>query len=548
MATLRKYPVGIQSFESIRMDGYVYVDKTPLIYKMITEGKPYFMSRPRRFGKSLLCSTLEAVFQGRRELFEAFTTEDGIEQPQLFIATTNWKWQPHPVIRFDFSKNKIYTTEILELQIDNTLSQYEQEYGIMPTTTDSSTRFQRIVTEAHRQTGRRVVVIVDEYDNFMLHSIGDSKLEEGVRMRFSNLFGPLKALDDHLQFVFITGISKFSQMGIFSTLNNLNNISLMPKYDALCGITEEELSSQLKPDIEMLSQSRHESYEETFAELKRRYDGYHFSEQLTDIYNPFSLFNAFNQRKIADYWFDSATPSAVIEMLSKMPPITLTDIDRVSCPVERFDVPFNSYDDPIPVLFQSGYVTIKDYRRDRNSYTLGLPNDEVRCGFANCLYQYVVAARGFDRNRNAMQQAYYDFFDYDDLPAFIEAIKTFFAGIPYHLAERVQNDGETEKAERHYHAILYTLLVAFGADIVAEEPTAKGRSDIVLKMPKRIYVMELKVDDTAENALAQIDLRGYADKYANDGRPVTKVGISFSSAERNITEWMEKPVNRNDSL
>ena len=541
MATLRKYPVGIQSFETIRMDGYVYVDKTPLIYKMITEGKPYFMSRPRRFGKSLLCSTLEAVFQGRRELFEAFTTEEGIEQPQLFIATTNWKWNRYPVIHFDFSKNKIYTTEILDLQIDNTLSQYEQEYGITPTTTDSSTRFQRIVTEAHRQTGRRVVVIVDEYDNFMLHSIGDRKLEEGVRIRFSNLFGPLKALDDHLQFVFITGISKFSQMGIFSTLNNLKNISMLPNYEALCGITEEELTTQLQPDIELLAQNRGESKEKTFAELKRMYDGYHFCHKRTDIYNPFSLFNAFDSGEIKDYWFDSATPGAVIDMLAKMPPITLADIDGVNCPSDRFDVPFNSYDDPLPVLFQSGYLTIKDYRSDRDSYTLGMPNAEVRRGFANCLYQYVVAAKGVDRNRNAMQQAYYDFFDYDNLPAFIEAIKTFFAGIPYHLAERAQNDGGTEKAERHYHAILYTLLVAFGADIVVEEPTAKGRSDIVLKMPKGIYVVELKVDDTAENALAQIDHRGYADKYAHDGRPVTKVGIAFSSHERNITDWIEKP-------
>ena len=219
----------------------------------------------------------------------------------------------------------------------------------------------------------------------------------------------------------------------------------------------------------------------------------------------------------------------------------LTDIDGVNCPVERFDVPFNSYDDPMPVLFQSGYLTIKDYRSDRNSYTLGLPNSEVRRGFANCLYQYVVHPKGLDNNRNALQEAYYAFFDYDDLPAFIESIKTFFAGIPYHLAEKADDEQSMEKAERHYHAIFYTLLVAFGTDVRAEEPTAKGRSDIVLKMPKGIYIMELKVDDTAENALAQINRRGYADKYVGDGRPITKVGISFSSTERNITEWVSNP-------
>ena len=535
MASKRKYPVGIQSFESIRMDGYVYVDKTPLIYKMITEGKPYFMSRPRRFGKSLLCSTLEAVFQGRRELFEAFTTEDGIEQPQLFIAKTDWKWHTYPVIRFDFSQGKTYTFEALDEIVDSTLSDYERIYGIQPSNKGSNIRFKNLVLEAHRQTGRRAVVLVDEYDAFMLHSIGDKELEEGVRMRFSNLFSPLKSLDDHLQFVFITGISKFSQMGIFSTLNNLSNISMMPYYETLCGISEEELTTQLRPDIELLAEIRGETFEETYTELKRRYDGYHFCRKKTDIYNPFSLFNAFYSGEIKDYWFDSATPSAVIEMLSKMPPITLTDIESVNCPADRFDVPFNSYEDPLPVLFQSGYLTIKDYRSDRNSYTLGLPNAEVRQGFANSLYQHVVSAKGIDKNRNALQQAYYDFFDYDDLPAFIEAIKAFFAGIPYQLASKVEDAQDTGKAEYHYHVILYTLLVAFGADILIEEPTAKGRADLVLKMPKGIYVMELKVDDTAENALAQINQRGYADKYVNDGRPITKVGMSFSSTERNIT-------------
>ena len=528
MSSFRKYPVGIQSFESIRKDGYVYIDKTPLIYKMITEGKPYFLSRPRRFGKSLLCSTLEALFQGRRELFEAFTTEDGIEQPQLFIATTNWKWEKYPVIRFDFSKNKIYTTEILELQIDNTLSQYEQEYDIKAKSTDSSTRFQHIITEAHRQTGQRVVVLVDEYDNFMLHSIGDSQLEDGVRTIFSNLFGSLKSLDDHLQFVFITGISKFSQMGIFSTLNNLKNISMLAKYEAICGITEEELTTQLKPDIEQLAQNRGKTFDETFEELKKMYDGYHFSRRMTDIYNPFSLINAFDSGEIEDYWFESATPSAVIEMLSKMPPIQLTDIDGVTCSEEDFDVPFDSYEFPIPVLFQSGYITIKEFDSEYHEYVLGLPNSEVRRGLANCLYKYTMPARGIDTNKNALLRAYNQFRRSGDLTAFIEAVKTFFSGIPYQLAN---------KGEHHYHVVLYTLLTAFGADITAEESTAKGRTDLVLKLPGRIYVIELKYDDSADAALAQIQQRGYADKYRSDGRPVTKVGISFSSAERNITEW-----------
>ncbi len=532
MAPLRKYPVGIQSFESIRAGGYIYVDKTPLIYKMITMGKPYFLSRPRRFGKSLLCSTLEAVFQGRRELFEAFTTEEGIEQPQLFIATTNWKWHPHPVIRFDFSQERIYTLSTLIELIDFTLDKYEREYGITPSKDKGyNLRFISLVEAAHRQTGRRVVVLVDEYDGFMLHSIGDPELEAGVRRQFSSLFSPLKALDDHLQFVFITGISKFSQMGIFSTLNNLSNISMISGYDALCGITEEELTTQLRPDIEYLAEKRGETYEETFIELKRMYDGYHFSRNMTDIFNPFSLFNAFSLGEISDYWFDSATPSSVIDMLAQMPPIHLADIDGVSCPSDAFDIPFNSYSNPLPVLYQSGYLTIKDYDKEYDEYVLGLPNLEVRKGFASRLYQHVVAVQGIDTNKNALFRAFNQFRRTDDLPAFIEAIKAFFAGIPYHL---------NEKGEHHYHVILYTLLTAFGADILAEEPTAKGRADIILKVQKGIYVIELKYDGTAEEALAQIDQRGYAEKYRLDGRPITKVGIAFSSKERNITEWKSK--------
>lgn len=242
---LRKYPVGIQSFETIRRDGYIYIDKTPLIYKMISEGKPYFLSRPRRFGKSLLCSTLAAVFEGRRELFEAFTTEDGIEQPQLFIANTNWRWEKHPVLRFDFSAGDLRTIDQLDRLIDSTLRRHETQYGIAPSVTDTNLRLQELLRITHEQTGRRAVVIVDEYDNFILHSIGDKEKTDLARQRFQNLFGPLKEMDDHLQFVFVTGISKFSQMGIFSKLNQLNNISMTDEYDSICGISEEELTTQL---------------------------------------------------------------------------------------------------------------------------------------------------------------------------------------------------------------------------------------------------------------------------------------------------------------
>ena len=530
MTVKRKYPVGIQSFESIRNDGYVYVDKTALIYKMITEGRPYFLSRPRRFGKSLLISTLAAVFEGRRELFEAFTTEDGIEQPQLFIATTDWRWEKYPVLRFDFSAGDLSTIEQLDTLIDYTLDSYEKQYGIVPEVKDANIRMITLMRSLHEQTGRRVVVLVDEYDNFILHSLGDAEKVKQARQRFQNLFGPLKAMDDHLQFAFITGISRFSQMGIFSKLNNLYNISMLIDYEQICGISHEELTTQMRLDIELLGAANGLSYNEQLSELKQMYDGYHFSQRQTDMYNPFSLVNALSSKQVGSYWFDRGTSSALFEMLTRMPQLDMASLEGRECSASAFDLPFESFGEPLPILYQSGYLTIKDYDREFDLYKLGFPNKEVRRGFAECLYRHVAAVGASDENRGNLFLAYKDFSRNADLPAFIEAIKTFFADVPYHLEKDNRN-------EHYYHALLYTLLVAFGADVRAEDASAKGRCDITLLMPKGIYVMELKYNDTAANALSQINSKGYADKYTLDPRPVTKVGIAFSSQERNITEW-----------
>ena len=535
MATKRKYPVGVQSFESIRKDGYVYVDKTPLIYKMITEGCPYFLSRPRRFGKSLLISTLAAVFEGRRELFEAFTTEQGIEQPQLFIATTDWKWEQYPVLRFDFSAGDLSTIEQLDTLIDFTLSTYEQQYGITPPAKDANVRMVNLMRTLHKQTGKRVVVLCDEYDNFILHAMGDNEKVAQARQRFQNVFGPLKAEDDHLQFAFITGISKFSQMGIFSKLNNLQNISMRDDYASICGISEQELTTQLRPDIELMAQRNGTGYDEMLTRLKSHYDGYHFSEDMEDMYNPFSLFNALDAGSVNDYWFDRGTSSALIDMLAQMPPVEVAELESIRLPSTAFDLPFDSFDDPLPVLYQSGYLTIKDCKKYGFDiiFTLGFPNAEVRKGFAECLFRHVAGKKVDSRKSSALQLAYYDFRETDDLPAFIEAIKTFFASIPYQWEKDNRN-------EHYYHALLYTLLTSFGADVRAEEPTAKGQTDLTLLMPRGIYVMEIKYDHTAQEALDQITRKGYAEKYRLDGSPVTKVGISFSSEERNITDWKQE--------
>ena len=530
MARRRKYPVGIQDFGKIRREGYVYVDKTPLIYKMVTEGMPYFLSRPRRFGKSLLVSTLAALSEGRRELFEAFTTEDGVEQPQLFIAQTPWRWECHPVLRFDFSMGNLTSIEKLDVLIDAMLERYEEKYGLSADdiNTNTSLRMVNLIRAAHTQTGRQVVVLCDEYDSMMLHSIGNPSLQAAVRERFQDLFSPLKSEDEHLRFVFITGISKFSQMGVFSQLNQLKNISMQSAYESLCGISEQELTTVLRPDIEQMAEARGETYGETLSRLKANYDGYHFGEQLTDMYNPFSLFNAFDSGELRDYWFASATTRALIDMLAQMPWIEMAEVEHVECGPDDFDTEFDSYQNPLPVLYQSGYLTIKDYDRESELYKLGFPNREVRRGFATSLYRYVANAQPGDRNRSALLKAYHAFRESSNLSDFIHALQTFFAGVPYML---------DDKNEHHFHAMLYTLFVSFGADVVAEELSAKGRADLTLRMPKGIYVLELKYDATADEALRQIAERGYARKYALDGRPVTCVGLSFSSAERNITDW-----------
>ena len=303
------------------------------------------------------------------------------------------------------------------------------------------------------------------------------------------------------------------------------------EYDGICGISEEELTTQLRPDIEQVAEKAGKECNDMLAELKQMYDGYHFSEALTDIYNPFSIINALNSHKLRDYWFSSRTSRALIDMLAQMPAIDMACMEGVRMPSTAFDLPLESFDDPLPVLYQSGYMTIKDYQPDRRMFTLGFPNGEVRTGFADCLYQHVTQSKPSDYNRSVFLDAYYDFRDDDDLSSFMEAIKAFLASVPYHL-----DNGN----EHHYHALLYTLLTAFGADVVAEEPTAKGRADLVLRMPTTIYIMEIKYDGSATEALEQIKKKGYADKYRLDGRPVVKVGVNFSGQERNITEWISQ--------
>jgi hypothetical protein len=510
----RKYPIGIQDFEVIRKDGYVYIDKTKLMFQMVSTRKYYFLNRPRRFGKSLLVNTLKAYFEGKRELFRG-----------LAIERLETKWEQHPVLHFDFSTGKFETREMLQQAIDYKLSDLEKPYGIPQDGLNASIRMTRLIKTAYEQTGHQVVILVDEYDSAMLQHIEDQEQQDGVRMEMRNLFSPIKEADPWLCFVLLTGITKFSQMSIFSELNNLENISMVPQYDTICGISEEELVTKLCPDVEKLADSYEIDYNDMLQELKDMYDGYHFSEKKTDMYNPYSLLNAFKSQKIASYWFGTATPTFLTKILHKYE-ITLDYLSDIRCTASGFDQPIEHVSDPVPVLYQSGYLTIKDYQRFGEVYQLGFPNREVRVGFADSLYRFY--AQNDVRSKEELYLSYLDFYRNNNLASFMEAVKTFFAGTTYQL---------NNNNERHYQALFYTLLVAFGADVAPEVASAKGRADIVLKMPTTIYIFELKLDKTATEALAQINERSYAAPYVNDGRHLVKVGVNFSSVERTIQEW-----------
>ena len=516
MTEQRKYPVGIQNFEEIRKGGYLYIDKTALLHELV-QLKYYFINRPRRFGKSLLLSTLAAYFEGRRDLFEG-----------LAIDSLESEWVEYPVLRFDFSTGKYETAEILARDINAKLLEYERQYGLFQSAEPINVRMRMLIRRVFERTGRQVVLLIDEYDSAMLYTADRPELQHTVRVMMRNLFAPIKEADPMLRFVLLTGITKFSQMSVFSELNNLMNISMLPKYDALCGITEEELTTQMRPDIEQLAQMRGESPEEAHAALKRMYDGYHFSYRLNDVYNPFSLLKALSTGELESYWFASATPSSLINILRSQR-VELPDLDGIRLSAEDFDVPVDGHiTNPVPIIYQSGYLTIKEAKMGAASmrYTLGFPNLEVRTGFSKAFIAHVTP-KGI-KERSAVANAYESFYEDDDLAAFIDELQAFFAAYPYDIAN--QN-------ERHYQSVLYTLLVAFGADVRAEQTTNRGRIDIVLKMPRTIYVIELKYDGTADEALDQIRERGYADGFRTDGRPVRLVGMSFSSKERNITDW-----------
>lgn len=514
LETFRRYPIGIQDFEQLRNNNCVYVDKTALVYQLANTFNVYFLSRPRRFGKSLLVSTLEAYFLGKKDLFQ------GLAMEQL-----EKDWTVYPVLHMDFSGSKYANADALRSSIDVQLYLWEKVYGSVEKENTFSLRLEGIIRRAYEQTGQQVVLLVDEYDSPMLDSNSNPELQREIRGIMRDFFSPLKKNGKYLRFLFLTGISKFSQMSIFSELNNLQNISMSDEYGSICGITEQELLTQMKVDIERMAQGNNETYEEACAHLKRQYDGYHFSKSCVDVYNPFSLINAFAQRSYENYWFSTGTPTFLIELLQRLD-FDVRLLDKMDAKPEDFDKATDCITDPIPVLYQSGYLTIKSYDPFFRSYTLGYPNEEVRIGFIESLipsYLYQPT-----RESNFYVVSFVRDLMKGDIESCMERTKSFFASIPYDLENN---------QEKHYQTIFYLLFRLMGQYVDVEVKSAIGRADVVVKMTDAIYVLEFKVDGSTEEALAQINSKQYAISYAADHRRVVKVGANFDSATRTIGEW-----------
>ncbi len=520
MEGFRRYPAGVQDFEEIRKSGFVYVDKTRYIYDLAhTQGNAIFLSRPRRFGKSLLCSTLKYYFQGRHDLFEG-----------LAIDQLETEWTQHPVLHFSMSSAKSDDPAMVLDNVSSMLRRYEDLYECDHVTQALSARLTNIICRAHEVTGQKVVIIIDEYDSPVLNVIGDKGKMDAVRGIFNSLYPPLKDEAEHLRFVFITGITKFSQMSIFSTINHLTNISMVERWEGVCGITAQELEENFVPDIIALGRQYGFTYDEMLAELRHLYDGYHFSSGMTDIYNPYSLVKAFASEAVGEYWFESGTPSSLIQTLRNYP-FTLENIEGIEAYARLFDQPFDNFTTAIPILYQSGYLTIKECEPGLNKlYTLGIPNSEVHNGLYNVLLEQYVAPDPYRNQslllavRRAMRR--------DDIDAAMAAVQNYLAALPY--------DANTSRRnEIDYERDLRIIFECIGIEVDTEVKNATGRCDVVMKTPQRIYVLELKIDDhaTVDDALAQIDEKNYLIPYWNDSRPVVKVGAVLDRATRTIREW-----------
>lgn len=513
----RKLPIGIQSFEYLRTNGYLYVDKTDLVWQLANMGKPYFLSRPRRFGKSLLLSTFKAYFEGKKELFTGLTIEK-LEKD----------WTAHPVLHLDLNAEKYTSADRLHKQMDSQLMRWEALYGTEKAEWTYSIRFMNVIEAAYKQTGKLVVVLIDEYDKPMLESMHDKELQEEFRGILVAFYSVLKTADPFLRLVFITGVTKFAQMSIFSTLNQLKDISLDRRYETLCGLTQQEIEDTFSPELDSLATDSGKSRSEIIEQMTTMYDGYRFSKrQQEGIFNPFSVLNLFDQHDFSNYWFATGTPGFLVGMLQR----TNFDVRRLIDGMEVSDASLTTYqasdNDPVPMLYQSGYLTIKGYNPDFYLFKLGFPNNEVKYGLLNFMAPLYTAVPEADLPFYIGRFAT-DLYN-GDLDDFMERLRAFFASMPYDLSD---------DTERHYQAVFYIVLTLLGQFTQTEVRSSHGRADAVVRAGEYIYVFEFKLNGSAKEALNQIDDKGYLIPYTVENQKLIKVGVSFDKDTRNIGEWL----------
>ena len=518
-----RYPVDTDQFQKIREQGKLYVDKTDMMYDLANEYNYVFLARPRRFGKSLLCNTFKAYFKGQKELFEG-----------LKVMELEKEWKTHPVLHFIMSGLKNCTIPDAKSNLEGFLRRYEETYGRDPLSVTPNARFRDLIHNAANQTGEKVVVILDEYDAPIMRLMYEKENLDQMRSLLREFYQVLKDEGEYLRFVFITGVTKFSQLSIFSELNNLKQISMMDEYSGICGITQEELDTTLRPCIEEYAENLEITTEEAYALLKKNYDGYHFSENSKGIYAPFSLLNALNDNKARHYWFESGTSSSLLEHLRHFPITRALDYDGITVSENEFSIPCEDAETPMPLLYQSGYLTIASYDRLLQRYELKIPNNEVRKGLIDCLMPIVLKRPVADNNSvvAAIAKAVFD----GNLSDALTALRSYIAKIPYDIITKEEWE-DKEKRESFYKLLIYMVFSLLNATVDTEVKSILGRADVVIKTDTDIFVLELKVDDTVENALSQIDSKGYAIPYEAEGRTVTKCGVCISSEQRNITHW-----------
>ena len=515
--TLKNLPIGIQDFESLINDGYLYVDKTALMHRLVSTGRYYFLSRPRRFGKSLLISTLKAYFLGKKDLFEGLAVEQ-LEQ----------KWTVHPVLHLDLNTDNYDSKAALDNRIALSLGNWEKLYGRNELEKSFGARFEGVIQRAYEKTGERVVILVDEYDKPLLQAIGDDKLQDTFRTTLKSFYGALKSKDDCIKFAMLTGVTKFGKVSVFSDLNNLKDISLDNRYYNLCGIDEGELHGVFEPYVQRLADSQNITLDKAYSELKRNYDGYHFSKNMVGMYNPFSLLNAFDSLEIGNYWFETGTPSYLVELMQDQD-MKLWNITKK---LVSSDV-LNSVDiattEPISVIFQSGYLTIKGYKNEYDGYLLGFPNEEVKRGFLRYLIPRYTSVRPSDTAFEI--ESFVEEVRGGDISGFMKRLKSFFANTPYDLIKDTEN---------HYQNVLFILCNLCGLYTKAEFHTSDGRVDMTIETTDYVYIFEFKYNGTAEEAMSQIKEKNYAQPFLASGKKIALIGANFSGETRNIEKYLDE--------